>query len=223
MGLGFPCCIFTYSYSIIVFSSGNLTLLSSHVYLVPGSEFWHEFLAHHALVLSLEEVIIEYCPSRIFLLCRACSHELLQRRSLKRLKLSLLRPRAVSSSSNTEFHDLVVTVMKIARAFTPAARPSLLHSLRSSNTAFLFGPSITSSRKLSLMLSNHCLDFLCFAILFLQQTLEWLKVPMRTRDFDYIKKWTGAGDHGKGLCIIFLERYQWSKMAFGRLEDMMLG
>lgn len=139
-------------------------------------------------------MIIEHWLSRI---------SLLQRRSLKRLKLTLLKPRDISSSSNTEFHDLMVTIMKVARAFTSSARPSVLYSLRSSSTAFLVGPSITGSRKPSSILSNYQVDCLCFAMLFLQQILEWLKSPVETRDFDYIKKYAEAGDHGKDLCIIF--------------------
>lgn len=63
------------------------------------------------------------------------------------LKLTLLKPRTVSSSSNTEFHDLMVTVMEVATAFTSATRPSLSHSLRSCSAAFLVGLSITGSRR----------------------------------------------------------------------------
>lgn len=109
----------------------------------------------------------------------------------------------VSSAGNTEFHDLMVTVTKVAPAFTSATRPSLLVNIRCISTAFLLGPSITCSRKLSSVLSNHLLDCLCLAVLFLQQMLEWLKSPMRTRDFDCTKEYAEAGDHEKDLCIIF--------------------
>lgn len=149
MGLGLPCCIFTHSDNITVIDPGDLSLFSPPLYLLPMFGFWQEFLAGHALVLSLDEVIVEY--SRILLPAKHVHVKFFKEgpwRDWSWLSWSpgLFRPQAIRNS--------MITVMKVATTFASATRPSLLYSLRSSSPAFQVGLSITSSRKLSSMLST---------------------------------------------------------------------
>jgi len=84
------------------------------------------------------------------------------------------------SSQDHELHYLMVTAARLPSAFTSPS-PALFVSRRSSRARLLIGFSIPCVRKLSSILSRNLLDFLCPAVLSLQQISGWLKSLTRTR------------------------------------------
>jgi len=134
--------------------------------------------------LDINQLAWAHLPSR------ASSHGTLPSRSLNRPKSTLLKSRVVSflCTPLAALRILNSTIAwplqpRLPLSFTYPTSPSLLVRTRSSIAPLPIGSSITWRRMLSSIHSRNLLDFLCLAVLSLQQILGWLKSPMRTRAF----------------------------------------
>ena len=113
-------------------------------------------------------------------------------RSLKRLKLALLKSRVVILlvALLLPYKILNSTISwllqpKLPPNFTSPTSPSLLVRTRSSSTYLLVGCSTICIRKLSSVHCRNLLDCVCLAVLLIQQICGWLKSLIRTSAWDH--------------------------------------
>ncbi|XP_051465178.1 bromodomain-containing protein 9 isoform X8 [Apus apus] len=126
---------------------------------------------------------------------RALSHGTRPSRSLKRSESALLKSSECRIVNVLLTHSDTLRVLnytflgslqpRLPSSFMLSTSLSMLARTRSTTTCLLTGSSTTWKKKLSSLHSRNHLDCWCLVVLPLQQMLEWLKSPMRTRACDH--------------------------------------